>query len=607
MSQVNDELKHEVQIQRVATKLIKSGVYKSLDEAYKAVRLILLDAENITSPTKLNAVTKKISAAVDEAISKGWAEYTGELETIAIYDATYYAGMMSSVAGKKLSVPAKKTITDYINKSLMSLTNGRSSQSGVWSKFVEKNTLGVAEQINSLVMIGYGRSATVAEMTAAIRQFTDVVGKEQAEALARTGLQHYSQQARKAMAEDNLDILDREYPLVTFDNRLSSKCMGISVHYPDGWEFGKSPVGYPPYHFNAVMAGEMVTTSTGDKPIEEVIAGDYVLTHRGRFKKVLTTMRKRNDTNFIRVINLNSGNVIRVTDEHPILLDNIGWTRADNIKVGDNLFKHAKQRSKAFSWGPIVERNPYNYPSAFDGEEIFSGISVTSRSVPSAVNLNGHLPAVNGEVKYPIHKYCLVSKLAKSNIFKAFDHSGFTFPHSFLLPFSVSFYKRIVSALCAKWVFAGHSFGVGSMDMASFLGHSKSPMVLTNPDSFSDFNLGCNGGAFISAHGFNPVNSAPSTHGAVSKIEFSLYHSESFPSIEMVDVEEVGKIGFISKFKHELSLSTVESISIVEHGGYVYNLEVEEDNSYLVGGVVTHNCRTIIIYGVKGHRRMRVA
>ncbi len=250
MSQINDALKHEVQLQRVATKLIKGGVYKSLDEAYKAVRLILLDAEKITSPTKLNAVTKKISAAVDEAISRGWAEYTGELETIAIYDAEYYAGMMSSVAGKKLSVPAKKTITDYINKSLMSLSNGQSPKVGVWSEFVSENTSGVAEQINNLVKAGYVNNATVGQMTTSIRQFSENLGKQQAEALARTGLQHYSQQARKAMAEDNLDILDREYPLVTFDNRTSSKCMGISVHYPDGWEVGKSPVGSFPAHYN---------------------------------------------------------------------------------------------------------------------------------------------------------------------------------------------------------------------------------------------------------------------------------------------------------------------------------------------------------------------
>jgi hypothetical protein len=87
-------------------------------------------------------------------------------------------------------------------------------------------------------------------MISTIKQFSEGLARQQVEALARTGLQHYAQSAREAMIEDNLDIIDREYPVVAFDNRLSSTCRNIAVTYPNGWPVGKSPVGRPPFHFN---------------------------------------------------------------------------------------------------------------------------------------------------------------------------------------------------------------------------------------------------------------------------------------------------------------------------------------------------------------------
>src|SRR5437879_11859743 len=39
-------------------------------------------------------------------------------------------------------------------------------------------------------------------------------------------------------------------------------------------------------------AGTPVSTSLGPKPIEEVVAGDLVLTHTGRYRRVLATSRR---------------------------------------------------------------------------------------------------------------------------------------------------------------------------------------------------------------------------------------------------------------------------------------------------------------------------
>jgi len=74
-------------------------------------------------------------------------------------------------------------------------------------------------------------------------------------------------------------------------------------------------------------AGTAVSTSAGPKPIEEVVAGDLVLTHRGRYRRVTATMRR--EANVYR-INIHRMPAMFATGEHPFLTSE-GWTRAVDL------------------------------------------------------------------------------------------------------------------------------------------------------------------------------------------------------------------------------------------------------------------------------------
>lgn len=254
MTDINALLRHELSLQRVTTGLINKGLFSSLDEAYAAVRSILLNAETITNERQLNSITRAITQAINESMSQGWATYSSELGEVAIFDASYYAQNIGVPV-----VPAANTIQSFIDSALMSLTEGGLPKVGTWAEFVQENTDGLAKQVNNLVKAGYSNNLTVGQIARSIKpyignktpdgRFIPGKGGLRAEALARTGVQHYMQSARRAMAAANADIITKEYPLITFDNRTSDKCIGISEKYPNGWKYNESPVGYPPYHF----------------------------------------------------------------------------------------------------------------------------------------------------------------------------------------------------------------------------------------------------------------------------------------------------------------------------------------------------------------------
>src|SRR3989344_2322533 len=84
--------------------------------------------------------------------------------------------------------------------------------------------------------------------------------------------------------------------------------------------------------------GHLIYTNKGMKPIEEIEKGNLVLTHKGRFRKVVRTMR-REHVGHIYGIKATNSNTVWITGEHPILTTNSdmnepSWTRADRLEHG---------------------------------------------------------------------------------------------------------------------------------------------------------------------------------------------------------------------------------------------------------------------------------
>lgn len=594
--------KHQVYISRLATGILKDEVYPAINEAYKAVRLVLSQYGDINSINDVNKVNAAINKAISENLTVGFTAATASMSTIAINEASYTAGLLSSAAST-LSVPSESKINKYVRESIMSLTSGGRKQSAIWSKFVKGYDGNMASRYNAIITSAFnesltsGKMQTVGQLTKQFRDLNNNILRHEAESLVRTGVQHYANRANQLMAMDNSDIIEREIPIVTFDSRTSDVCISISAKYPKGWLQGKSPIGYPPYHYNAVVGGEMVKTSVGNKKIEDVAVGDMVITHKGRLKPVTAVMRKPCDTGIARVITFESGLTISVTDEHPLLVDGLGWIRADEVKVGDNLFKNIKKISKLLSWGSVTKGNPNDYPSMFDGDEVFTEVASFSGAMSSSVDFNANLLTLKGKVHNSIFKNKLVSKLVGALRGSAVVNKGLlTLGGVFSMPVSLASHKGAITSATMQRVGFLHSFGMHFSKIVGFFSFSVSPMKLTLPKGFE---VSSNRASLTSAHRFNFVNSTPSAHSSVSEGELPFDSSKGFLQSVVMKIKEFGKVFFINKFNHWDS-QVVKSISIVEHKGMVYNLEVKDDHTYLINGIVTHNCRTVIGYLLYG-------
>lgn len=247
---LNQIEQRQVLLGRLAAGLLKDKSKPALLKAYRVTRRILLESGPITSVTKLKKVTAEIRREVIAISAASWAEITKDLEDIAVYDTGIFTETLIAALLIGLKTPEKEKLINGIDKSIISLKQGQRIDAGTWQQFTGAFSDSVVERFNSIVSYSYNQGETPEQAASQIGIIAGGALLLGVEALIRTGLQHYTEQARKAMFSANAGELNREYPIVTFDSRTSATCRGIRRDYKAGWPVGKSPIGYPPYHWN---------------------------------------------------------------------------------------------------------------------------------------------------------------------------------------------------------------------------------------------------------------------------------------------------------------------------------------------------------------------
>lgn len=97
----------------------------------------------------------------------------------------------------------------------------------------------------------------------------------------------------------------------------------------DPYPIGAAPV--PTFHPHCVTPGQLVETRRGAIPIEDVVVGDYALTHTGQYQKVVDIW-ERAYSGPVCIIEIGNGQ-FELTPQHSVLTP-AGWTHAQCIGVG---------------------------------------------------------------------------------------------------------------------------------------------------------------------------------------------------------------------------------------------------------------------------------
>ncbi len=188
-----------------------------------------------------------------------WSSVGDELQELSINEAEAIHSLYSDVYDDRFKPVNPAALVSATNNGVMILESGNSIRTGTWSEMTKRNVASSWDLVKGIVRRGYRDGLTNSELIKEIRgtrnpQSGNYNGgaingltRSSAEALARTGVNHYSSVARDKWASSNKDILDSRVLIATLDNRTTSICAGRHLK-----EWAIDDDNYPrlPFHFN---------------------------------------------------------------------------------------------------------------------------------------------------------------------------------------------------------------------------------------------------------------------------------------------------------------------------------------------------------------------
>lgn len=325
----------------------------------------------------------------------------------------------------------------------------------------------------------------------------------------------------------------------------------------------------PPYHPNCVAPGTMVLTAHGLERIEHVTPGTLVYTDMGRLRPVTHTWASWHNGTLYTLAS-DSGPSLSLTGNHGVY-DGLKWVPAASLTQEATIVRvsHVVQ--------PPYLEDGYREPIRAQVLSGFypDGAPITALILPSGVYIAGGLYEVGPEPRQPLAA-ALDGRLTFQN------HHG-------LPALGVSQYAKLcASRFCdadgAPVVFARHD---GDWAAAIHLAQA-----------FFSRNFGCRDQGIKAPEDLTLAQLDGGLPGVVwcKKIELSC-RPLGVGGFELSPTDEAPA----GEGEADFAIERLASISEGDYRGFVYNLTVAGDHSYLANGIVVHNCACTLVHVPKGH------
>ena len=371
---------------------------------------------------------------------------------------------------------------------------------------------------------------------------------------------------------------------------------------------------------------QTVITEDGLKPISEVRIGELVLTHKGRFRRVIERHVHNYNGDLITIGTKSAVPEefqLQLTEEHPILTRHLSRTRNGTLL-------------QQFSWLPAVKLAPAHenrktdliaFPrivQTHDIAEIESSVEYRHRPRAFRLKVNSSLMRIVGYylaegyvVKRRGRGRCAVrftfgttaSEFAyATEVVRTASNLGF---HPNLYLGKTGWRVEISSVALARWI---------SLEFGSGASKKRVPLwiKLLPPEK-----LDCLLEAYVNGDGNRgrvetstktvSLQLAESVRDIALKVGYvpsvTVRNGESLIQGRKVRAKKIFRIGFTfsrrTRFDRDYVYLRIKKVARTPYSGKVYNLEVEDDNSYCTPYQAVHNCgEKTYIFSSGGGRRI---
>ena len=346
----------------------------------------------------------------------------------------------------------------------------------------------------------------------------------------------------------------------------------------------------------------LVETATGAKYIKDIRLGDFVKTHKGNLRPVLRVMKRTYREGLLRVQTPYSN--FKCTPEHPLYVKRLNepvWIKAGDLKVGDWLLYPYQEHKDTLVFGCSGKRRFGNRRTKWNEVDVTPELArYLGLYLAEGCGGDSAIRFTFGNHEHGLIKFVVDFSQQfferKPTVYRRWATQVGINIRSVAQRFEEWFGKRAREKQVPEFVFSwnlknklafiqGFMEGDGSIRRDAVLGRSASSVLasgiiaLSRSCGLRSSDYKCYGAYQTTING-QSVNTGPSytwflNQASWGKLQDLLAgeHQDGFLAIPVKD---------ITRAKRGNSIP-------------VFNLEVAEDNSYIVGPAIAHNCDDDIV------------
>jgi len=346
LSQFEDKATREV---LKSTKRARAEITKTLAGAGKGASLKRWEKQRLTAlGEELQHLSVAAQAQITGTIANA-AEVAGKASYVAQNKILSFGGMIPNFHPVALSAAQ---LHSMVTKTPV---GGKLLNKWVGDTF----DYNIQKNIKSELLTGMLKGESYKDMT---KRFSGKVFNgldNDMEALTRTYVQSANVNAAQDVAAANADIVKGWKWNSVAENRTCIRCMSLDSQ-DEVYSIGKGPE--MPLHPRCFVSQKVpIYTSKGWKPIGEVKIGDFVLTHKHRFRKVYALPRSRQfapDTVRIEFkkfegVSLTANHMVQVGDPDT---GKTTWKEAGDCKKGDHIMLLANRCHRCGKLIPYTQK-----------------------------------------------------------------------------------------------------------------------------------------------------------------------------------------------------------------------------------------------------------
>lgn len=347
--------------------------------------------------------------------------------------------------------------------------------------------------------------------------------------------------------------------------------------------------------------GHLVLTADGYKDVSEIQVGDMVLTHRGRYRKVIRTNKREADIVDVKIMGYPA---FHTTAEHPF------YTLERRKATWDEYNKTKSWRvfSTEPKWTKAIELKPKTH---FCGQLIGKSAEINAADIDEELAYilgryvaDGYIRKSKRQGRQNSYQYQVMLSIGASKI-KQFK-KNVTQRHFSCYEHTESVYRACFSSMELLNFIEQNGFGKGASNKAipEFIYNLPREIQLAFLSGYMD------GDGHIGEYQYCASTVSPKLAFGLQRLVTQIYgvnagvtvcsndrphkigdreiHS-NYPLYTVVWKESIKKQS-VAHIQDGIVWTQVKNVCKTLHSDIVYNIEVDEDNSYTVNNVIVHNC-----------------